>query len=113
MSGTKATALCWVFFFLICLPTAVVLLQHKRRRQRERDGEKTAVLFIVVPFVFHQRFAGAQGHGEAGVDIPAGEGGVTAPDSSPGFVAGPLWSWRNTCALTLTPTHNSASQRVA
>lgn len=74
MSGTKATALCWVFFFLICLRTAVVLLQHKRRRQRERDGEKTAVLFIVVPFVFHQRFAGAQGHGEAGVDIPAVSG---------------------------------------
>lgn len=36
--------------------------------------KNTAVLFIVVPFVFHQRFAGAQGHGEAGVDIPAVSG---------------------------------------
>lgn len=72
VSGTKATALCRVFFSFV--PLRFYCSTNGGDTERERDGEKTAVLFIVVPFVFHQRFAAAQGHGEAGVDIPAVSG---------------------------------------
>lgn len=75
VSGTKATALCRVFFFVFFSFVPLRFYCSTNGGDRERELEKKiAVLFIVVPFVFHQRFAGALGHGEAGVDIPAVSG---------------------------------------